>query len=462
MTIIKNSLSLLASDTITRIFSTVLTIYAARTLGVKSFGELAFAAAFVSYFNVFADLGLTNFGIREIAKNKRETNLFATHILVLQISVSLFLFMLLVLILNLIPLDGKTKTMILLFGFGMIANAFNMSYLFQAHEKMSFIVYANSLSQIIYTLFGFILIYLYKDVLFLPVANLISLTAGSLALYFLLRKYIKLKWSKISYKKLAVITKAALPFLTGALMIHIYSGSSTLILQFYKGVEAVGFYSAPGRIILFIAGLSGFLTWAVYPALSKTYHRKRKTFNRLVEFSAWAFGLVAIPLTTGGLILASGIITWIYGDSYTASVPVFSVLINLPVFIFLNCVFGNALSSSGHQKISAYAVTIAATLNLVLNFIFVPKYGITAAAVITLTTEAVETIYLYLTSKNLLKINVLGIYFIRPLAASIPMAIAVWFFPFSWPVLIKILFGGTIYLASFIAIGGFRQYNLKI
>ena len=461
-TIFKNFLSLFASEVITRILGTVLTIYVARTLGVKSFGQLAFAAAFISYFNIFADLGLTNFGIREIAKSKTKSNLYATHILVLQVSVSLLLLLLMMFLVNLIPLENETKIMILLFGLGMIATAFDMSYLFQAHEKMGFIVYAKSLSQIVYALLGFVLIYLYKNIVFLPAANLIGLTIGSLAFYFLLRKYIKLTWSELSYKKLLSITRAALPFLAGALMIHVYSNSNTLLLQFFKGIETVGLYNAPSKIILFIAGLGGFLTWAVYPALSKSYHKNRNTFNRLVKFSAWVLGLVAIPLAIGGLFLSNGIINLIYGTGYIAAVPVFSILISLPVFIFLNCIFGNALSSSGHQKISTWAVTIAAISNLILNFIFIPKYGIMAAAVVTVATEIFETAYLYFASKEILKIEILSLYFIKPLIASIPMGLVIYLLSPNLPVLLKIISGFAIYLTSYFVIGGFKQYNQKI
>lgn len=460
-TIYKNFLSLFASDAITRMLGTLLTIYAARTLGVKSFGELAFAAAFTSYFNIFADLGLTNFGIREVAKNKEKTNFYATHILFLQVSTSLLLLTLLICIVNLITIDSRIKIMVLLFGLGMIATAFDMSYLFQAHEKMGFIVYAKSVSQVIYTLFGFILIYKYHDIVVLPIANLIALTVGSLTLYLLLKKYIKLKWNKISYQKLKTIIKTAFPFLVGALMIHVYSNSSTLILQFFKGVEAVGLYNAPFKIISLIVGLSGFLTWAIYPALAKSYSHNHKAFLRLVEFSAWAFGSVVIPLTTGGLILAQGILIWLYGESYAAAIPIFMVLIVHPIFIFLNCVFGNALASSGHQKTSTYAVTIAALTNLILNFIFIPKYGIIAAAVITVATEAIETVYLYFASRKLLKVEILKLYFTKPLVASIPMAIVIFLLPLNWPVLIKIIFGFVIYLTSFFVMGGFRRYNLN-
>jgi O-antigen/teichoic acid export membrane protein len=381
--------------------------------------------------------------------------------MILQVTASLILLLLLLIIINLIPLESKIKTMILLLGFAMIPMSFDMSYLFQAHEKMKFITYAKSLSQVIYTLTGFILIYRYKDIVSLPAASLISLLIGSITIYLLLKKYIKLEWSKVSFKKLKIIIKGAFPFLIGALMIHIYSNSNILMLQFFKGVETVGLYNAPIRIILFITGLSGFLTWSIYPALSKSYTKRRKIFNQLVNFSAWIFSLFSIPLAFGGIILASGIINLLYGESYSASIPIFSVLINLPIFVFLNCVFGNALSSSGHQKIATQAVIIAAFSNLVLNFILIPKYGVFVAAIVTIFTEIIESIYLYITSKRILKIEILPIYFIKPTMASIPMIVLLKLLPINISVLIKILLGGTIYLMAFIVIGGFKQYNLK-
>lgn len=447
-TILKNFLSLAVSDVITKILGTALTVYAARALGATSFGQLAFAAAFVSYFNIFADLGLTSFGIREVAKNKTRTNAYATRILVLQISVSLLLLLSLTLLVNLIPLDSKTKTMILLFGLAMIPTAFDMSYLFQAHEKMEFIPWAKSVSQTVYAVLGFILIYRYQDIVFLPAANLAGLTVGSLTFYFFLKKYLKLRWSGVGLANLAATARAAIPFLTAALMIHIYSNTNILIIQFFKGPEAVGLYNAPNKIILFIVSIGGFLTWAIYPAMAKSFAKNRKRFNRLSEFSARVFGMAAIPTAVGGLILSPKIINWLYGGGWAASVPVFSVLIGLPVFIFINCVYGNALAAAGRQKISAQAVALAAALNIFLNFLFIPRYGIVAAAAVTLFTEIAEGVYLHTFAGKFLGLNILKTYFVKPLVAAVPMAMLLFLLPVDLGVLPGIICGGFIYLAT--------------
>jgi len=69
-TIAKNTGALAISNVITSILGFFLLIYLARYLGEVGFGKYSFALSFTTLFAIFANLGINNYIIREIARNK--------------------------------------------------------------------------------------------------------------------------------------------------------------------------------------------------------------------------------------------------------------------------------------------------------------------------------------------------------------------------------------------------------
>ena len=82
---VKNIGALSASQFITAIISFFLMIYLARYLGEVGFGIYRFAISFVGLFSIFIDLGMNNYLIREIAREKKLTNTLVTNILLINV-----------------------------------------------------------------------------------------------------------------------------------------------------------------------------------------------------------------------------------------------------------------------------------------------------------------------------------------------------------------------------------------
>jgi len=81
-TIAKNTGVLAISQVITSILGFVLLIYLARYLGEVGFGKYSFAVSFTALFSIVANLGINNYIIRELARNKELTNEYLTNVLI--------------------------------------------------------------------------------------------------------------------------------------------------------------------------------------------------------------------------------------------------------------------------------------------------------------------------------------------------------------------------------------------
>ena len=72
--VLKNFLYMIFSNFVTKIGSLLTVIYLAKILGPGGFGKINFATAFLGYFSVLADFGISILALREVSQNKSQAN----------------------------------------------------------------------------------------------------------------------------------------------------------------------------------------------------------------------------------------------------------------------------------------------------------------------------------------------------------------------------------------------------
>jgi O-antigen/teichoic acid export membrane protein len=397
--LIKNFFSLSFAEFIARVFGTALNIYIARLLGANVFGQFGFATAFISYFSIGADFGLTTLGIREVAKDKSKTTLYGTNILVLQVGLSIALTLLLGLVLIFMPIELRLKWITFLFGLGIIPLALNMGYIFQAHEKMEYVAISRVIGQISYVVLGFYLVYLFRDILVLPIVQLATafLTAG--VVIFLLKNKFNFTWSQPNLKEMRLLAKKALPFLISAFAIQIYYNLSFVILQIKKGSEAVGYYSAGFKIVLLLLLVPYFIQTTFFPLFSslssdsEESKKQKKLISKLLLF-------IFLPLTLGGIAFSRELIIFIYGQAYLKAVVSFNILLLLPLLVSLSAIVATPLLAHGGERIYSRALVLSALASILLSLLLIPKFSTQGAALATVAAEMIGLFYLLLSNRE--------------------------------------------------------------
>src|SRR6266550_2807998 len=276
----KNFASLTIAEGVTRICAMLLFIYIVRTLGVTSLGELAFATAVIGFFSFFADFGLTTLGIREIARYKKETDSYGTNILLFQVLFTLLLIILLGVLLLFMPISYTLKVITFLYGLGLIPLALDMSYIFQAHEKMEYVLVGKTVNQGAYLFLGLALITLFKNVVFLPIAALISGVGGAIVTYVILKKIVNFKLKKPNPKTFKLLVIAAIPFVTSEILIMIYRNIDIIMLQFIKNINEVAYYSAGYKIVNTLIIIIAFVPDSFFPLISYNFKHDQKQFKQ--------------------------------------------------------------------------------------------------------------------------------------------------------------------------------------
>jgi O-antigen/teichoic acid export membrane protein len=187
----------------------------------------------------------------------------------------------------------------------------------------------------------------------------------------------------------------------------IFSYTDTILIGFFMNAADVGIY----RTALQLASVGSFTTLAfqtvLFPKISSWAVQGQVTEieNSLARACTYSLFL-AIPTCIGGWILGESLLFSLYGASFTRGTTplVFLLLIQVVnIFMFLGTMCLNALD---HPKDAFRITAVAAGLNIVLNIIFIPVFGITGAAIATLIAIFVNAIGAYILLSRVIRIKI--------------------------------------------------------
>ena len=183
------------------------------------------------------------------------------------------------------------------------------------------------------------------------------------------------------------ILKDAYPFALIILFATVSARIDIVILKAFHSTEAVATYSTARKIIEALSFIPENIYNAVFPSLSILYLTQKEKFNQTFRLSFTAITVIAIPLSVGLFILAPRIIELLFKpEYYNAFLPLRWLSIMLLVF-FVRQAMSVILNTTGNQHIFAVILGITMIVNIILNFLLIPKYDIVGASLAILISE---------------------------------------------------------------------------
>ena len=88
---------------------------------------------------------------------------------------------------------------------------------------------------------------------------------------------------------------------------------------------------------------------------------------------------------------------------FTLSLPIVSVLAWILVFMFPSVLLDNVLVALNKQKQDFFRTLGAAIFNVILNIIWIPKYGVLGAAYASILSQALNTTVTFVYARSVLK-----------------------------------------------------------
>lgn len=358
-------------------------VWVARYLGPQQFGLFNFATAFVGLFGAVAGLGLQSIVVRDIVRGstcKEETLGTAA---MLQLSGGVLAYgIILGTIFWLRPDDFLAKWLVAILGSMMLFKVSEVAVQwFESQVLSKYTVWVQNGSFLVFAALKVVLILGNAPLMAFACAAVAEAALVALLLLVMIEVHGPgLRKLKVSKERAKVLLADSWPLMLSGLTIALYMKIDQIMLGQMLGDEAVGIYSAATRISEVWYFIPMMIVASVFPAVMEAkkqsellYHQR---LQRLYDLMVWLSVAVALPMT----FLAAPIVFLLYGPAYAEAGTVLAIHIWATVFVFLGVASGQWFIAENRQILSFQRTLLGAAINIVLNYVFIPQFGVVGAA----------------------------------------------------------------------------------
>lgn len=367
--------------------------YLVRVLGPEKYGLIAFAQAFIQYFNILTDYGFNLSATREISihrDNAQKVSEIFSSVMIVKFCLLVLSFVIMsIIVFSFWKFRQDWPIYYLTFGM-VVGQVLFPVWFFQGMERMKYITFLNITAKLIFTFAIFVFIRQTSDYIYVPLLNLFGyLVAGALALRIVFRGF-KVGFKVPSYSSLIHQLKEGSIMFVSTVAISLYTTSNVFLLGLFTNNVIVGFYSAAEKIVKALQGLWTPFSQAIYPIFSKLYYENRTKAQYILKEILLYAGLITLAISLTGCIFAPFIIKVFFGETFTPSVSIMQILVYIVFLIGINNVLGiQGLVAFGFAKEFTLTVIIASIIHLMLLIIFIPAFKGIGVAIATITTETI-------------------------------------------------------------------------
>ena len=462
--ILRNATFLTVGDKINNLLLFFFFLYFARKFGVIPTGEYSFGYSFAYAFIVFADLGISTYLVREVArKNSVDRQLFLDCLILKSIAI-LFVTSIAVAITAVFFSEFSKLKLIVLLYWGIYWLFFSLADVFIAelngHEKMGRVSLLGIWHKLICFVGGSLLIFLgfnYDIVLIvLPISSI---------LYFIscvLVSMSSLGWTKTRvkpFKDYISLLRELMPFCIAFILLEILWNQDILILGVARGDRAVGIYSSALKIITFILNISNFLYISILPVLSGLYIESKEKLINICQTIIKYTVLIFLPISFGIFLTADRIIEILYPENFYSSGIVLKITAWIIITGFAQTLFSAILTCIDRQKEKVVLIGVNFAVSVPLTFFLIYFLNYTGAAIAKLISTVLGLlffaflVYRYLDFSPLLKLS------LKPLVACLVMTICGYYYR-DMGLNYFIMFSVIIYMVSLLVLGTFTKQEI--
>lgn len=372
------------------IFPLITFPYISRVLLVEGSGKVAFATSVVTYFTMFASLGIPTYGVRACAivrDNKEKLSKTVQELLIISGGTTLLTYIVFGISLFVIPEFAQERTLLLIVGLGIGLNTIGVQWLYNALEQYSYITTCSILFKVIGMVLMFLLVKESSDYQIYGGVYVIA-SFGSYVLNFIcLRKFVT--FQKTGTYQFKQHLKHIMVFFAMSAGASIYLNLDVVMLRFLQSNEAVGYYNAGIKVKTVLVTCVTSLGTVLLPRLSYYIETADKKAFQLMVGKAFRFVFVAASAVTVYFsIFARESILLLSGEAFLPAVGPMMILMPTVLLIGLSNVTGiQILTPNGREREVMYSIWGGAILDFVLNLIVIPKFSANGAALSTLLAE---------------------------------------------------------------------------
>ncbi|HET6998424.1 MAG TPA: flippase [Solirubrobacterales bacterium] len=199
-----------------------------------------------------------------------------------------------------------------------------------------------------------------------------------------------------------------------------------LVYELASNAADVGVYAAMYKILDNAGFVPMALMVTLFPIMAGLFPADPPRLRRMMQMAIDYLMIVALGGLALTIVAAEPIVELLYGPDYVSGSTVLTILIAAFIPICIGNVAGNMVVAMDLQRRYIWFAALGLVFNVGLNLILIPKYGIEAAAWVTLLTEVVVvSLSLWMVLRKIeLRLSLLRMGL--ALLAAVVSALAVW------------------------------------
>lgn len=439
----------------------IATIYAARYLGVDSFGTFLFILTYVNFFAIIIELGANNqILVREISQDPASAGKVIGNAIIMKLLIGALVILPCCAVIGFLgyPLHLRTLVYIASLSFLLSAEGAYIS-VFRSRLEMVYPTATDILTALLKLGFFLYLIYV-KAPLFFFVAGVILVRLPGFFLNMTLSGRLIKPEFKIDFATWKRLIAESWPLVLTAVSVMIFTRIDQLMLFKIKGAEAVGYYSAAVKLVEVLGLLPGAFMLSVFPLMSEYFKKSGHSFEKSYRLAFKYVTLIIIPIAVGTTLLSGQIIELCYGKAFTPSSAALAILIWSEIWVFVGMVNSGILVAANQQKTYLVLTSISAVINIVLNLLLIPLYSFIGAAIAAVISYAIgqALYYFYPKTRNYALSSYKSM--VKPFLASVIMGMAIYCLP--WRVHIVIPIAAVVYCAAIFLVKGVNREDMGL
>ena len=396
----KNTVILVALRLLIPAFSFALVITLSRTLGAEGLGLYTLAFSYLTLFSSLGPLGLGTVIIRDGAGKPSELAMMLSNTIAIGAGASILLTLGMSAIGTVLDYDQATRSALNLLSLAILPSTVLILFdrAFIALERPLYIAFALMIEHLVKVGGGVVLLILDFGLESVLIAAILGKSLACIASFYYLKRAGVNLHPTIQRKTIKYLSSLVPTFSLITVFAKLYWRIDVVMLSKLRPIADVGQYGAAYRIFDFGIIFPQSLCLSLYPQIATAIKEDGKKLSRLVNVASKYLFAVTLPVAACATIVSEGILALIYGDGFKAASLTLSILIWTIIpysFVRLNAYI---LISAGFQKIDLHLNIIMSVINICLNFLLIPLYGHTGAAVATLISMCIlflsQSIYL--------------------------------------------------------------------
>ena len=359
--------------------------------GATLFGQYSYAISLVAFSNIFFELINSRVLKKYYTKNNFNILVFNTNFF--KNSIAIILFFIPIIYKFFYKIDDTLFCLLLLLCLDnvLMTATSGIENFFEYKLEAKRIVISNNIVKIISYFLQYICMILNKGIIFIAIVRCI----GSLIRVIILKyQYNSSYLGKLENKSVKLDIKLIVKIIDESKYLWfsfvsflIYTQTDRLMINHYLGVEEVGVYTIGMQLSSILAILIGPIQNSLFPKFLELYrndYQKYYNFYKLTNTIITQFYLI---ITLISIIVVKYTFKYVYSSQYDGAILIYSILA-FSVFIKANGSLQTShMTIKNITKKSFYKTLVSLILNIILNILLIPKYGINGAAIATLITQ---------------------------------------------------------------------------